>query len=92
MTKADIAERIHTKLGFTKKESAELLEGVFAILKKTLSSGEKIKIAGFGKFEVKNKAQRRGRNPVTGEAMAITPRKVLTFKSSRLLKKQMNSD
>ena len=69
-----------------------MVESALNILKDALANGEHVKIAGFGKFEVKNKAQRRGRNPVTGEAMAITPRKVLTFKSSRLLKKQMNSD
>jgi integration host factor subunit alpha len=92
MTKADIAERIHTKLGFTKKESAELLEGVFAILKKTLSSGEKIKIAGFGNFEIKQKADRRGRNPQTGEAITIEARRILTFKPSNVLREKINGN
>ena len=60
MTKADIVERIHQRIGFSKKESAEMVETVFGLLKLTLESGEKIKIAGFGNFVVKQKADRRG--------------------------------
>jgi len=69
MTKADIIERIHTKLGFSRKDSAELTETIFTILKETLESGEDAKISGFGKFEVKQKKDRRGRNPQTGESI-----------------------
>jgi integration host factor subunit alpha len=90
MTKADIVERIYEKVGFSKKESAELVEQVFDIIKKTLEDGDKIKIAGFGNFVVKEKADRRGRNPQTGEEIVITARKILTFKPSQVLKASIN--
>ena len=75
---------------FSKKESSELVEYVFDFLKSTLADGEKIKIAGFGSFEVKEKASRRGRNPQTGETIEITARKVLTFKPSPVLKQAIS--
>lgn len=90
MTKADIVERIHQKIGFSKKESAEMVETVFSIIKNTLETGEKIKIAGFGNFIVKQKADRRGRNPQTGEDLTIHARRILTFKPSPILKKSIN--
>jgi integration host factor subunit alpha len=90
MTKADIVERIHEKIGFSKKESAELIEAVFSLIKSTLESGEKLKIAGFGNFEVKQKADRRGRNPQTGETITIEARRILTFKPSNVLKTAIN--
>ena len=90
MTKADIVERIHQNIGFSKKESAEIVETVFCIIKNTLETGEKIKIAGFGNFIVKQKDDRRGRNPQTGEAITIEARRVLTFKASNLLRDAMN--
>lgn len=92
MTKADIVERIHQKIGFSKKESAEMVESVFNILKSTLESGEKIKIAGFGNFVVKQKADRRGRNPQTGETITINARRILTFKPSQVLKSAINTE
>lgn len=92
MTKADIVERIHQKIGLSKKESAEMVEQVFGIMKNTLESGEKIKIAGFGNFVVKQKADRRGRNPQTGDAITITARKILTFKPSQVLKCGINDE
>jgi integration host factor subunit alpha len=91
MTKADMVEKIYEKVGFSKKESAELVEAVFDIIKGTLEKGEKIKIAGFGNFVVKEKADRRGRNPQTGEEITITARKILTFKPSQVLKATINS-
>ncbi len=91
MTKADMVEKIYEKVGFSKKESAELVEAVFDIIKTTLEKGEKIKIAGFGNFVVKEKANRRGRNPQTGEEITITARKILTFKPSQVLKATINS-
>jgi integration host factor subunit alpha len=91
MTKADIVERIYEKVGFSKKESAELVELVFDIMKNTLETGDKIKIAGFGNFVVKEKADRRGRNPQTGEEIVITARKILTFKPSQVLKASINN-
>lgn len=91
MTKSDMVEKIYEKIGFSKKESAELVEMVFDIIKTTLESGEKIKIAGFGNFVVKEKADRRGRNPQTGEEIVISARKILTFKPSQVLKASINS-
>ncbi len=90
MTKSDMVEKIYEKIGFSKKESAELVEMVFDIIKSTLESGEKIKIAGFGNFVVKEKADRRGRNPQTGEEIVISARKILTFKPSQVLKASLN--
>ena len=91
MTKADLVEKIQTTTGFTKKESADMLETVFGIMKSTLESGEKLKISGFGCFEVKQKSDRRGRNPQTGEAITISARRILTFKPSTLLRQAINS-
>jgi integration host factor subunit alpha len=91
MTKTDIVEQIAEKIGCTKKEAIELTEAVFALMKSTLETGEKLKIAGFGNFEVKQKADRRGRNPQTGETITISSRKILTFKPSTILKKNINS-
>jgi len=90
MTKADIVEKIYEKVGFSKKESAELVELVFDIVKSTLEQGDKIKIAGFGNFVVKEKADRRGRNPQTGEEITISARRILTFKPSQVLKASIN--
>lgn len=90
MTKADIVERIYEKIGFAKKDSAELVETVFDIIKSTLESGENIKVSGFGNFEVKQKKDRRGRNPQTGEAITIEARKILSFKPSSILKQSLN--
>jgi integration host factor subunit alpha len=79
MTKSDIADRIAQQCGFTKMDSLELLESVFGIMKNTLKSGEDLKITGFGKFAVRKKKDRRGRNPQTGETITIEARRVLTF-------------
>ena len=91
MTKADIVEKIHEKIGFSKKESAEMVEAIFALIKNTLESGENIKVAGFGNFEVKQKKDRRGRNPQTGESITIEARRILSFKPSAVLKNRINS-
>lgn len=90
MTKADLVESIYERVGFSKKESAELVELVFEIIKQTLEDGEKIKIAGFGNFVVREKKSRRGRNPQTGQEIRISARKVLTFKPSQVLKNTLN--
>ncbi|MBV5340023.1 MAG: integration host factor subunit alpha [Deltaproteobacteria bacterium] len=92
MTKADIFEKVQESIGITRKESAEMVEAVFAIIKSTLESGENLKISGFGSFIVKQKADRRGRNPQTGEAITIEARRILTFKPSDLLKDQINRE
>ena len=90
MTKADLVESIYERVGFSKKESAEIVELVFEIIKQTLEQGEKIKIAGFGNFVVREKKSRRGRNPQTGQEIRISARKVLTFKPSQVLKNTLN--
>jgi integration host factor subunit alpha len=90
MTKADIVDRVLAKTGFTRKECVDLVEQVFEALKDTLENSEKIKVAGFGNFEVKEKANRRGRNPQTGEEITIEARKILTFKASAILKDAIN--
>ena len=92
MTKADIADHIHSTTGLSKKDSAEMLESVFTIMKESLEAGESIKVSGFGNFEVKQKDARRGRNPQTGEAITIEARKVLTFKPSTRLRLSINGD
>ena len=90
MTKADIVEKIHTTTGLSKKDSAAMMESVFAIMKESLEAGESIKVSGFGSFEVRQKEARRGRNPQTGEAITIEARKVLTFKPSSVLRDAIN--
>jgi len=92
MTKIDLVDRIHATTLMSKKDSYDLLESVFSILKDTLASGEKIKIAGFGNFEVKQKNDRKGRNPQTGEPITIASRRVLSFKTSSVLKAAMNGN
>ena len=92
MTKADIVERIQTRTGLTKKEASEMMETVFSIMKTTLEQGENLKISGFGSFVVRQKADRRGRNPQTGEAITITARRILSFKPSALLRDAINQE
>jgi len=92
MTKADLIESVYLKTGFSKKESAEIVETVFDLIKDTLEKGEKIKIAGFGNFVVKDKSTRRGRNPQTGEEIEISSRRILTFKPSQVLKSSINGE
>lgn len=92
MTKVDIAEKIHTTTGLYKKDSAAMMESVFAIMKESLEAGETIKISGFGSFVVNQKEARRGRNPQTGEAITIEARKVLTFRPSNLLRDAVNGE
>ena len=91
MTKADIIESVYEKVGgFSKKEAAEIVETVFNVVKETLERGEKIKISGFGNFVLRDKRQRQGRNPQTGEPITITERRVLNFKASQLLQEALN--
>lgn len=90
MTKAEIVEAIYEKIGFSKKEAADIVELVFETIKGTLEKGEKIKISGFGNFVVRHKRPRIGRNPQTGEEIEISERRVLTFKPSQILKSALN--
>ena len=90
MTKTDIVERIYEKVGFSKKEATEVVESIFEIMKTRLEEGEKVKISGFGNFSINEKRPRKGRNPQTGETIVISGRRVLSFKSSPVLKKALN--
>ena len=91
MTKADIAERIADTIHVTRREGHDIAELVFELMKKVLETEGKLKIAGFGVFEVKAKHERRGRNPQTGEELTITPRRILGFKASQVWKNDLNS-
>ncbi|HSD95488.1 MAG TPA: integration host factor subunit alpha [Syntrophales bacterium] len=91
MTKIDIIQNVCDRLGFSKKDSARIVESVFDIMKDELAKGDKVKISGFGNFIVKDKNSRRGRNPQTGAEIEISARRVLTFKSSQVLKKALNN-
>jgi len=90
MTKIDIIQSVYERLGVPKKDSARIVESVFELMKDSLAKGDKIKISGFGNFIVKEKQPRRGRNPQTGEEISISARKVLTFKSSQVLRRALN--
>ncbi len=90
LTKAQIIEEIRTKNGFTRKQSTETVETFLEIIKSTLESGEDVLVTGFGKFSVKQKAERRGRNPATGEDLMLAPRKVVTFRCSGKLRDKID--
>src|SRR5205823_1119372 len=88
---SEIVSAIYSRIGgFSKKEAADLVDLVFETMKETLGRGEKIKISGFGNFVLRDKRQRRGRNPQTGEPLTIDERRVLTFKPSPILKAALN--
>ena len=89
LTKADIARTIAQKMGFSKTQCAALVDRIFEIMKECLAKGEDLKISSLGRFQVRQKRSRRGRNPQTGEALQISARKVVTFKSSPILRQSM---
>jgi integration host factor subunit alpha len=89
LTKNDIVSTVH-ELGFTKKKSVDIVESLLEIIKSSLERGEDVLISGFGKFCVKNKGQRRGRNPATGSDLILRERKVVTFKCSGKLRDKIN--
>jgi len=90
VTKADIIGSIIDQFGFTNNQSSEITETLIEIIKRTLASGEDVLVSGFGKFVVNEKAQRRGRNPATGDDMMLRPRRVVTFKCSGKLRRKIN--
>jgi integration host factor subunit alpha len=92
LTKAKIIDVIHNQLGYPKNQSAELLEILLEIIKGTLEKGEDVLISGFGKFCVKEKKERRGRNPATGNDMILDGRRVVTFRCSHLLRAKINGE
>ena len=89
ITKADIVEHVRDVTGLSWAESGKLLEGVLETMKETLATGENVKISGFGTFQVRVKAARRGRNPQTAASLVIPRRKVLTFKPSHVLRQSL---
>jgi integration host factor subunit alpha len=91
LTKAQIVEALAEQIGYPKNQSANTVETLLEIIKRTLESGEDVMISGFGKFCVKEKRERRGRNPATGKDLMLEPRKVVTFRCSRQLRDKINS-
>lgn len=90
LTKAQIVDLIHEEMPFPKNKSTEVVEGLIEIIKRTLAEGEDVLISGFGKFCVKDKRERRGRNPATGNDLILDKRKVVTFKCSGKLREKIN--
>ena len=84
ITKSDLTMNLYEELGLSKRECGDIVDRIFAIMKKTLADGEDVKLSGFGNFMVKNKKARRGRNPATGEEMELAERKVLIFRLSQV--------
>lgn len=91
MTKADLIDAIYEKVGLSKKESTQIVELIFELMRRALESNQKVKISGFGNFNIRSKNIRRGRNPQTGDEIKISARSVLTFKASPVLKKVLNA-
>jgi integration host factor subunit alpha len=90
LTKAQMVESIQNEIGLPKNKSSEIVETLLEIIKGTLASGEDVLVSGFGKFKVREKTERKGRNPATGEDMILAPRKVVTFKCSGKLRDMIN--
>lgn len=90
LTKEHLVEAVYNTIGYSKSKSAEVIESLIEIIEKTLENGEDVLISGFGKFCVKEKNERRGRNPQTGEDMMLESRRVVTFRCSPMLKEQIN--
>ncbi|MEA1945981.1 MAG: integration host factor subunit alpha [Thermodesulfobacteriota bacterium] len=92
LTKVQIVESIQKQTGFSKNRLLQIVETLLEIIKSTLTSGEDVLVSGFGKFCVREKKERKGRNPATGDAMMLAPRKVVTFKCSDKLRDRINSN
>ena len=92
LTKSMIVDIIHEQLGYPKNKSAEMLETLLELIKGNLEKGEDVLISGFGKFCVKKKNERRGRNPATGNDMLLDSRRVVTFRCSHLLRDKINGE
>ena len=90
VTRADLTEAVYQEVGLSRNESAQLVETVLEEVASTLARGESVKVSSFGTFSVRDKAQRVGRNPKTGEEVPILPRRVLVFRASHVLKDRIN--
>lgn len=91
LTKADIAEHLFTQLGMSKREAKDMVEAFFEEIRQALERGEQVKISGFGNFDLREKNQRPGRNPKTGEDIPISARRVVTFRSGQKLKARVEN-
>ncbi|MDM7920422.1 MAG: integration host factor subunit alpha [Methanosarcina sp.] len=89
ITKTEIVENL-VKIGFNRKKAVQMLENLLEIIKRNLENGEDVLISGFGKFSIKNKKERRGRNPATGDDLILGKRKVITFNCSSVLRERFN--
>ncbi len=90
LTRADLAQAVHLTIGLSRNESAQLVETMLEDISRTLEAGEQVKLSSFGTFSVNSKRERIGRNPKTGVEARITPRRVLSFRASNMLKKKVN--
>jgi integration host factor subunit alpha len=91
VTRADLCEAVYQKVGLSRTESADLVEMFIEIMSNRIVAGEAVKLSSFGSFIVRSKGQRIGRNPKTGEEVPISPRRVLVFKPSNVLKQRINA-
>lgn len=91
LTKADLAEKLYEELGFNKREAKELVELFFDEIRESLEKNEQVKLSGFGNFDLRDKKQRPGRNPKTGEEIPITARRVVTFRPGQKLKARVEA-
>ena len=91
LTKADMAEKLYEELGLNKREAKELVEMFFEEVRRALESGDQVKLSGFGNFDLRNKNERPGRNPKTGEEIPITARMVVTFRPGQKLKARVEA-
>ncbi|MDX8409448.1 MAG: integration host factor subunit alpha [Mariprofundales bacterium] len=90
VTKADIVKAVYERVGLSKSESASIVDDLFEVIRSALERGEDVKLSGFGHFVLRSKNERIGRNPKTGVEIMITPRRVVTFRASPIMKKRMN--
>ena len=90
LTKVEMVNSIADQIGYTKNQASELVEILLEIIKSSLESGDDVLISGFGKFQIKEKKERKGRNPATGNDMMLEPRKVVVFRCSGKLRKKIN--
>ncbi|MBS0380859.1 MAG: integration host factor subunit alpha [Proteobacteria bacterium] len=91
LTKAEMAERLFSEVGLNKREARECVDAFFEVLREALERGEPVKLSGFGNFDLRNKNQRPGRNPKTGEEIPISARRVVTFRPGQKLKLRVES-
>ena len=90
LTRADLADVIHRKVGLSRAESLDMVENILGHMCNAMADGENVKISGFGTFLLRDKSERVGRNPKTGVEVPITPRRVMTFRASKMLKDKVS--